>query len=586
MSSDAAALEGIIPAGTLFEGRYRVERCLAQGGMGAIYAATQVAVDRPVALKVIRAERVGDEHTVARFKREARALAALRHPHIIVLIDVGQTDDGVLYLVTEYLPGHTLAEYTAKHGAMSLELTTQLALQLLDALSHAHERQIIHRDLKPSNVMVEQRRGGLHATLIDFGIAKQRSGVEDTTLTQSGAIVGSPRYMSPEQARGREVIAQSDLYSLGVLLYEVLTGRPCFEESTTADYMVAHLTQQPEAPQRSGITLKGPLVDMLMACLAKAPWDRPANAEQVLNHLQGTTLSATEADTPPLSSEPLGADSLSPTKPATTRPERRTDATDKVAEGMQTATIAPASLPAPRTTRRPRWLWMGVFCATTAVALGLGLLVNGSDAEHTAPASTQSRTSAPGTSPEEATVGSATRPLTLHAPDTMPAQYDSVQHSPDTAGDTSHKTTDVTRTTPTDSRVLGAASGEDTHPARGSDSAVPGTPALTGLKASPDSQPTEAPKTTLVTLSTQPTRALVYEGATMLGRSPLDLSVRASRRITVRKQGYESLTVLLKQRDAPTRSVTLKRKTKSRRQPSQSNRKPSSKPKPSYKWID
>lgn len=276
--------------GSVFEGRYRIEQRLGMGGMSTLYRATQLAVGRPVAIKLLSPELASDLKAVARFQREARAVAALRHPNTVRLFDYGQSDDGHLFLVMEYLDGESLARLVDTQGPLHTQRVIHVAKQILDALAEAHERGIIHRDLKPDNVFVT-RVGLKHdfVKILDFGIAKVAEGGRrpqgKRQLTGDGTIIGSPGYMAPEQIRSQVVTAQTDLYAVGVIMHEMLTGEPLFQGESTVDCLMAHLESPPEPPEADGEPLEGPLIDFVMSCLAAEPMYRPSSAAIALRML-------------------------------------------------------------------------------------------------------------------------------------------------------------------------------------------------------------------------------------------------------------------------------------------------------------
>ena len=224
---------------------YRVERELGAGGMATVYAARDMRHDRLVAIKVLRS----DIHLVSgadRFLREIRVAAQLTHPHILPLIDSGGSN-GVLFYVMPYIEGQTLRERMACAGELSIPETLRILRHVLDALAYAHGRGVVHRDIKPENVLLSDR----HALVADFGVAKALGGSgtagEATNLmTAAGSAVGTPAYMAPEQVAGDDVDHRADLYAVGVLAYEMLTGRLPFQAARPQQMMAAHLTSVPD----------------------------------------------------------------------------------------------------------------------------------------------------------------------------------------------------------------------------------------------------------------------------------------------------------------------------------------------------
>lgn len=274
-----------IEPGELFAGRYRIEKQVGRGGMGAVYLAEQEPLERRVAIKVLHG--TADETTTARFQREARLIAQLQHPHIVGLIDFGE-DDGRLFLVMEYIDGDSLTNVLKREAPLTPSRTCEIAIQIAEALSVAHDTQVVHRDVKPDNVMVlKTAAGGDFVKMLDFGVAKikREENAQNTIETKAGLIVGSLRYISPEQVESGEITPRTDVYSFGCILYEMLTGRRVFDHPSPADCAIAHLTEKPRPPSVGNKALVGPLADLTMRCLEKQPAKRPADAREVLRHL-------------------------------------------------------------------------------------------------------------------------------------------------------------------------------------------------------------------------------------------------------------------------------------------------------------
>src|SRR6516165_1743145 len=230
-------------------GHYRIESKLGEGGMGVVYKARDTHLDRPVAIKVLPAEAVANSERKRRFVQEAKAASALNHPNIIHIYDI-DTLDGVDFIAMEYVPGKTLDKLVGRRG-LGLGEALKYAVQIADALAKAHAAGIVHRDLKPANIMVTEE--GL-VKVLDFGLAKltQKAEEEDATLTfaqaprtEEGTIVGTVAYMSPEQAQGKKVDARSDIFSLGSVLYEMITGRRAFQRDTEFSTLTAIARDEP-----------------------------------------------------------------------------------------------------------------------------------------------------------------------------------------------------------------------------------------------------------------------------------------------------------------------------------------------------
>jgi len=271
--------------GHTLDEKYRLEARLGIGGMGTVYRALHLLIDRPVAIKVLNQRFVEDEAARTRFRREARAAGRLQHANAVTVTDFGQSSDGYVYIVMELLEGRTLREILAKEAPLDPARSVSLMMQISDAVAAAHEAGIIHRDLKPANVFIVQRADVPSVVkVLDFGIAKLAAeSLEDDdrmTLTQVGVMIGTPRYMSPEQCDGVELTPAADVYSLGIILYEMLTGTVPFSGSTPLAIAMKHATEPPRAPRDFVATIPGALEQVVLHALEKRPEDRPANAAE------------------------------------------------------------------------------------------------------------------------------------------------------------------------------------------------------------------------------------------------------------------------------------------------------------------
>jgi serine/threonine-protein kinase len=259
--------------GRTFDTRYVIERKLGSGGMADVYLAEDQELGRRVALKLLDDRHASDEQFVERFRREAQSAAGLNHPSIVSIFDRGYAE-GTYYIAMEYLDGRTLKELLVKNGPTPVPIAIDYARQILGALAFAHRHGIVHRDIKPHNIVVGSD-GRLKVT--DFGIA--RSGASQ--MTEAGSIVGTAQYLSPEQARGAPVDPRSDLYSLGIVLYEMLTGKVPFTGDTPVEIAMKHLSQVPDPPSQLRPNIPHDLDAIVMRALAKDPEQRYASAEEM-----------------------------------------------------------------------------------------------------------------------------------------------------------------------------------------------------------------------------------------------------------------------------------------------------------------
>lgn len=321
-------------------GRYEVERTLGRGGMATVYLARDGTLQRRVALKVLAEDLSGDGAFRARFLREARLAARLAHPNVVRVFDAGETD-GRPYIVMEYVPGETVAALLERRGQLSPAEAVDVALQACAGLQHVHDRGLVHRDVKPQNLLVGD--DGC-VKLADLGIARA---AESTRLTMHGTILGTAAYLSPEQAAGEEVTPAVDVYSLGAVLYELLTGRPPYDFSSLAELSVKQSEGAIVPPRDIDPAIPDRLEAVLMRSLARDPRFRPASAADL-----GADLHAALDDR------------RQPTRATIPLPARHVH----------------VSVPG-----RGGWAWIAAAAAVAAVAVAVGLIRSGGDESKTSP---------------------------------------------------------------------------------------------------------------------------------------------------------------------------------------------------------
>ncbi|MEW6732245.1 MAG: protein kinase [Acidobacteriota bacterium] len=291
---------GIYLAGQILDGKYELIAQLGEGGMAIVYRARRLRIGDEVAVKVLRPEITLDTISQARFEREAQAAARIKHPNIITIHDFGTSSDGLTYLVMELLTGPTLEAELRSHGALSVERALSFLLPVCQAIGAAHEEGIIHRDLKPSNILLHKLKDGSELIkVVDFGIVKL--GRASERLTQVNNLLGTPHYMSPEQCYSRELDARSDVYSLGIIAYELLSGQVPFNEPVLLDILQAHVKQPPPPLRRIRAEIPSQIEAVIMRALSKQPAQRPANAVALAQEL----MTAAGIPLTPLTSTPL-----------------------------------------------------------------------------------------------------------------------------------------------------------------------------------------------------------------------------------------------------------------------------------------
>jgi len=285
---DGTRLPLAIESDATFSHKYKFLSTIGSGGMGVIYKARQLAMNKIVAIKMLHSEIPSDE-ALRRFQVEGKAAGILNHKYIIQVHDLGVTDSGRPFMVMDYIDGQTLAEELSARGPLKVERFLRLFVQVCEALSHAHSKGVLHRDLKPSNLMLLQTGRTEEVRIMDFGIAKLLEGTEYDAqrLTKTGEALGSPLYMSPEQCRSAKLDRRSDLYALGCVMYEALTGAPPFMGKTALETVMMHLDQEPITMSSASLGLKFDqgLEDIVLRLLRKEPADRYQSSEEVESDL-------------------------------------------------------------------------------------------------------------------------------------------------------------------------------------------------------------------------------------------------------------------------------------------------------------
>jgi eukaryotic-like serine/threonine-protein kinase len=337
----------LVAENTVVDGRYRIIRRLGAGGMAEVWCATDQQLDRKVALKILQPRFAQDQEFVERFRREASSAAGLQHPNVVNVFDRGEYD-GTYYIAMEYVEGASLRDLINR--GMSVEAAVGVTRQILAAARFAHSNGVIHRDLKPGNVLVD--RNG-RATVTDFGIAK--AGVSE--ITQTGSVMGTAQYLSPEQAQGLEVTAASDLYSVGVILYEALTGRVPFEADSAVAVALKQVSEVPRPPSEHNPKVPRALDAVVLKALAKDPANRFASADEF-----EAALDAAEANpaVAPFQTAVFGMPPVAPPQ-------------DAEAQAAPPAGPPPEPPPAGDGRRRWRWVILGVL-AVALVALAVWAL--------------------------------------------------------------------------------------------------------------------------------------------------------------------------------------------------------------------
>ncbi len=282
--SPLVQLETLI--GTVLDGRYRLDSLIGVGGMGDVYRATHVHLDTEFAVKLLKPEFVANQTAIKRFRLEAKAAGRIHHPNAVRVTDFGVTPEQIVYLVMELVKGESLRSMMRNEGKLDYLRTVNIVRQVCGAVDAAHRSGVIHRDLKPDNILIEIVHNTERVKVLDFGIAKLREAKTDSFLTQAGTIIGTPQYMSPEQCQGKALDPRSDIYSIGILLYEMLTGEVPFDGESTLQVVYNQLHAPPRPLMELSPHVPATLAQVVMSALEKEPDQRPSSAVQLSDELK------------------------------------------------------------------------------------------------------------------------------------------------------------------------------------------------------------------------------------------------------------------------------------------------------------
>jgi len=373
--------------GEILGDRYRILERIGEGGMGTVYLCEHVALGKRMAIKVLRPEFSRDEELVRRFQQEARAASQIGQENIVDVIDFGRTPDGSMYFAMEALEGESLAKVMRREGKLPLERAFPILGQICKALGAAHARGIVHRDLKPENVILLRRDDGSDfVKVLDFGISKNGRGPETSRITRAGSIIGTPEYMAPEQAAATSVDHRCDVYALGVLAYEMVTGALPFQGETPLATLLKHQSEPPESPRKRRPDLPQEAETLILRALVKRPEGRQQTMAEVAADL---SLALAAIGLGPVYTPALGTAMVagaSPTPPGGTarfqsraRPASRGGTIallpDETPPEMTSPRLASRTPPPAfdRARRRSRALLLGGFSAAAAVAVGVAV---------------------------------------------------------------------------------------------------------------------------------------------------------------------------------------------------------------------
>ncbi|MEM6961527.1 MAG: protein kinase, partial [Myxococcota bacterium] len=352
--------------GTTLLGQFQIEELIGVGGMGAVYRARQQNLDRDVAVKILHGELAGNEDVLRRFRREAKVTTKLDHPNVVDVLLFGALPEGSPYLVMEYLQGESLGVLLGRQGSFPLQQALHIGVQIADGIGAAHMQHVVHRDVKPENVLIVHRQDDPNfVKVVDFGIARLLRS-QGTVQTQSGLIFGTARYISPEAAAGDPADARSDVYSIGVVLYALLTGAPPFDAATPVALLMKHVQEPPPPMLQKGTAVPAPVEEVVMRCLRKSPAERFEDAVELASALRQAAVAA-------------GVELLAPTRAASALPAPRRSAAAMGAHTEAVLAAAPNPYAGPAKTRDLERSALLQWVATIAfvLTLGAGAVISG-----------------------------------------------------------------------------------------------------------------------------------------------------------------------------------------------------------------
>ena len=382
-----------VRVGDVLAGKYEVERVLGAGGMGVVVAARHIHLDQKVALKFLLPDSLAKPKVVARFEREARAVVKLKGEHVARVLDVGKMESGAPYIVMEFLEGMDLAQLVERNGRLPIDEAADFVLQACEALAEAHALRIVHRDLKPGNLFLTRRVDGRqHVKVLDFGISKLEGVEENLSLTQTSEVVGSPKYMAPEQLRGAKFAdARSDIWSLGVILYELITATVPFDAETLA-HLCAVVISDPPRPIREIVPDVPPGMEaIILRCLEKDPAKRFQNVVDFARALEPFAAAHDRS----------AADRIQAVASSGSFPQVAASSQSIiVGHGSNSTSVGWGQTELQKTGGRGKWMIAGAASALVVVGVGVAMLANRGrervvgDSQPSAPTSVSSTPSA------------------------------------------------------------------------------------------------------------------------------------------------------------------------------------------------